>query len=330
MVAPLAWTRAKPPRGCDDILMEALVDRRRVTMRDVAAASGVSPATVGFVLNDTPNQTISAPTRERVLRAATELGYVVDGIARAMREGSSRVVVLNIDASLEGNYSRSYIDGLDEELAQHGHILVVKHGHPTAQSTKQLQHMVAPRAVIDFAANYSSGQELADGGWTDGLAAHTAVQVGYLADRGHTRLAMALPVNATTFARVREKFACQAAERLGLAPLASVTLPDPDAAGADVLRAFLKQTPVTAIAGFTDEVALRVLKCAEQIGLRVPADLAVIGYDATEYSALSSPGLTTIHIDADAHGRRSARQVLGLDSADLVAAPARVVVRESV
>jgi DNA-binding LacI/PurR family transcriptional regulator len=303
---------------------------RRVTMRDVAAASGVSPATVGFVLNDTPNQTISAPTRERVLRAAEELGYVVDGIARAMREGSSRVVVLNIDASLEGNYSRSYISGLDDELARHDHILVVKHGHPTERSTTQLQHMVSPRAVVGFAANYSSGRELADGGWTDGLAAHTAVQVGHLADRGHTRLVMALPEDATTFARVRDKFVRQAAERLGLDASATLVLPHDGVAGAEALRGFLERTPVTAVAGFNDEVALRVLKCAERIGLRVPADLAVIGYDATEYAALSTPGLTTVHIDADAHGRRTARQVLGRDADDLVAAPARVVVRESV
>ena len=220
---------------------------RRVTMRDVASASGVSPATVGFVLNNTPSQTISAATSERVQRAAKELGYVPDGIARAMREGSSRIVVLNIDASLEGNYSRSYISGLDDELALHDHILVVKHGHPTEESTTQLKHMVAPRAVIDFAANYSSGRELADGGWTDGLAAHTAIQIGHLAERGHKRLAMALPENPTTFARVREEFAGQATEGLGLAPLVSITLPHPDVGGVAAANSLDTRKDVIAI-----------------------------------------------------------------------------------
>ncbi len=302
--------------------------RRRVTMRDVAAASGVSPATVGFVLNNTPTQTISPATRERVEAAAKELGYVPDGIARAMREGSSRIVVLNVDASLEGNYSRSYIRGLDDELAHHDHILVVKHGHPTKASTSQLTHMVAPRAVIDFAANYSTGRELADGGWTDGMAAHTFVQISHLAERGHTRLAMALPENPTAFARVRQQFAVQSAERLGLPPLLPVTIPHPDA-GVEALQGFRDHEPVTAIAGFTDELALRVLKSAQLLGLRVPDDLAVIGYDATEYAALSTPGLTTVHIDADAHGRRAARQVLGTDAGDLTATPAHVIARES-
>jgi DNA-binding LacI/PurR family transcriptional regulator len=302
---------------------------RRVTMRDVALASGVSPATVGFVINNTANQTISPSTRERVQKAAKDLGYVPDGMARAMREGSSRIVVLNLDARLEGNYSRSYIGGLDDELARHDHILLVKHGHPTKESTTQLSHMVAPRAVIDFAGNYSTGRELADGGWTDGLAAHTAVQIGHLAAQGHERLAMVLPENPTTFARVREDFARQSAERLGLPPLVSIILPHPDAGGVDLLGAVLKRQPVTAIAGFTDETALRVLKCAALLGLRVPEELAVIGYDATEYAALSSPGLTTVHIDADAHGRRAARQIVGADAGDLVAAPAQVIRRES-
>jgi DNA-binding LacI/PurR family transcriptional regulator len=298
-------------------------------MRDVAAASGVSRATVGFVLNNTPNQTISAATRERVEAAARELGYVPDGIARALREGSSRIVVLNIDASLEGNYSRSYIEGLDDELARHGHLLMVKHGHPTAESTRQMEFVVSPRAFIDFAANYGSGRELADGGWEDGLAAHTAAQIGHLAARGHTRLAMAMPESPTTFAAVRLDFAGQAAERLGLPRLRSFTMPRPDEGGRAALEAALADGEVTAVAGFTDDIALRVLKAAGQLGRSVPGDLAVIGYDATDYSALVTPGLTTVHIDAEAHGRRTARNLLGLDVDDLVSVPCRVIERES-
>jgi len=58
----------------------------RVTITDVAAASGVSRATVSFVLRDSPGQTISAATRERVRRTARDLGYVPHAIARALRE----------------------------------------------------------------------------------------------------------------------------------------------------------------------------------------------------------------------------------------------------
>ena len=101
----------------------------RVTLNDVAAASGVSRATASFVLRDSPNQSISATTRERVRQAARDLGYVPHAIARALREGSSRIVVLSLDVALDGNYARSYVRGLDAELAAHGHALLVRYEH---------------------------------------------------------------------------------------------------------------------------------------------------------------------------------------------------------
>lgn len=136
----------------------------RVTLNDVAAASGVSRSTAGFVLSDAPGQTISAATRDRVRQAARELGYVPHGVARALREGSSRVVVLEIDRVYEGNYSRSYIRGLDDELAEHDHALLVRHGPRTRASTEQILHAIAPRAVLRFAEPYLTGHDLEDGG----------------------------------------------------------------------------------------------------------------------------------------------------------------------
>lgn len=126
----------------------------RVTLSDVAKASGVSRATVSFVLNDDPRQTISVATRERVMEAAQVLGYVPHGIARALREGSSRVVVLNVDWGMEGNFSRSYVRGLDEELAEHEHILLVRHGHANPEATQKILDTIAPRAVLRLGEVY--------------------------------------------------------------------------------------------------------------------------------------------------------------------------------
>ncbi len=109
--------------------------RPRVTLNDVAAASGVSRATASFVLRDSPGQSISAVTRERVREAARALGYVPNGLARALREGTSRIVLLTIDTALDGNYARSYVSGLDAELAAHEHVLLVRYSHrPTRRS----------------------------------------------------------------------------------------------------------------------------------------------------------------------------------------------------
>src|SRR6266571_4560847 len=180
---------------------------KRITLRDVAAASGVSRATVSFVLNDDPNQTISAATRERVRQAAHDLGYVPHGIARALREGSSRIVVLNIDWGLEGNYSRSFVRGLDDELAAHDHVLLVRHGHSAPQSTQQVLDTIAPRAVLRFAEAYLSGHEPDEEDWKNGFAGHAALQITYLANRGHTHIGMALPDNGSPLTELRLRFA---------------------------------------------------------------------------------------------------------------------------
>ena len=302
--------------------------RPRVTLNDVAAASGVSRATASFVLRDSPGQSISAATSERVREAARALGYVPNGIARALREGTSRIVLLTIDAALEGHYARTYIQGLDAELAAHDHVLLVRYS--AELPTRSVLDTVIPRAVLRFGEPYLTGRELDDsgGGWRDGLAAHVATQVGYLAGRGHTRMALALPARDTPLRAVRQRFADQAAAALGLPPVVPVTIPADATAGlASALAAVAGE--VTAIAAFDDDVALHVLAAMRSAGLSAPADLAVMGFDDNGYGALASPTLTTVHIDAEAHGRQAARLVLGLSADGLSPAPGQVVVRES-
>jgi DNA-binding LacI/PurR family transcriptional regulator len=304
-------------------------DPQRVTLNDVAAASGVSRATASFVLRDSPNQSISAATRERVRQAARDLGYVPHAIARALREGSSRIVVLSLDVALDGNYARSYVRGLDAELAAHDHTLLVRYEHAGTQATLDA---IAPRAVLRFGEPYLTGHELDDsgGGWRDGLAAHVSAQVGYLAERGHTRIAYAVPDRETPLRAVRLRFADLAAERLGLPPVAPFSIPESRTGAADSLAEIRAAHPAaTAVAAFDDDVALRVLAAMRDLGLAAPGDLAVIGFDDNGYGALATPALTTVHIDAEAHGRQAARAILGLDAAGLPAAPGRVVVRES-
>lgn len=309
----------------------------RVTLQDVAVASGVSPSTVSFVLNDRADQTISPPTRERVLRVARELGYVPHGIARALREGSSRIVVVIVRRGLETHYARSFIDGLDAELRIHDHVVLVRHGDPDTASTRELLNTIMPRTVLDIGGNYVEGHALDDpgGGWEDGLAAHTALQIRHLAERGHTNIAMAFGGPDESFggeglSGVRRRFARETAETLGLHPLGELTLTAPREAGAAELAAFLAEHPeVTAVAALDDTIALRALAALHDLKLAVPERIAVIGFDDIGYGALTTPSLTTVAIDAAAHGRRAARLALGLDASDVEPTPGRVLLRES-
>jgi DNA-binding LacI/PurR family transcriptional regulator len=305
---------------------------KRATLRDVAAAAGVSRALAGFVLGDDHGKSIPEPTRERVKEAARSLNYVPHGIARALREGSSRVVVLSIDPSLESNYSRTFARGLDDELAAHGHMLFVRHERPAPVPERQVLDVISPRAVIRLPGNYlAAGHELDDGGWEGGFAANVLVQVRYLADRGHASVAVALPDGDPPLGPVRVRFAREAAARLGIAEPPTLIVPRSRSAAVEALREFRSvHGSVTAVAAYDDDVALRVLAAMRVRGLAAPDDLAVIGFDDTEYGDLVDPALTTVHVDAEEHGRKAAREVLGLDVGSLARfMPGRVIVRES-
>jgi DNA-binding LacI/PurR family transcriptional regulator len=311
-----------------DVTMEA----KRATLRDVAAAAGVSRALAGFVLGDDHGKSIPEATRERVREAARGLGYVPHGIARALREGTSRIVVLSVDPSLESNYSRSFARGLDDELAAHGFMLLVRQEHSVPVPERSILDAISPRSVLTLPGNYlATGHELDDGGWEGGFAANVLVQVRYLTERGHAGIAVALPDGDPPLGPVRLRFVREAAARLGVPEPAAVAVPRSRPAAVTAIREFRAAHPaVTAVAAYDDDVALRVLAAMRALGLSAPADLAVIGFDDTDYGALTDPALTTVHVDAEEHGRKAAREVLGLGTGRLAPfRPGRVIVRES-
>ncbi len=223
------------------------------------------------------------------------------------------------------------VPGDRDELTRHGHVLLVTYSQAEAEARRQALETVAPRALLRLAHHYlEPGHEYDDDGWDGGLAGNVLVQLTYLVSRGHRRIAVALPESGQPLAPVRRRFAGEAADRLGLPAPPAVLLPADRAAATRAVAAFRSAHPeVTAVAAFDDETALRVLAALADLGLTAPDDLAVIGFDDTAYSALSAPPLTTVHIDAEDHGRRTARVILGLDADGFRAAPAEVIVRAS-
>ena len=319
--------------------------RRKVTIRDVARAAGVSIATVSYVLNETPDQTVREQTRERVREAAASLGYVPHGVARALREGRSRIVLLNVGSLLGGHSLDSFISGMSEELRALEHSLLVTAGSHAGLGGVPQESLdaIAPRAVLDlprlitgpseddsvFGPNSVFG---AIGGHRTGLAFHTLTQLRHLLERGHRDIAFALPVDAgATLAAVRAEHVARVARELGLGPVQTLRIDmgdDPESRRSAV-RALVDQTPVTAIAAYSDDVALGVLGAMAGLGLRAPDDLAVIGFDDGRHGQLWQPALTTVRIDAAAFGRRAARVALGLDPGEWVEAPSRVIVLDT-
>ncbi|MEV6842230.1 LacI family DNA-binding transcriptional regulator [Actinoplanes sp. NPDC051411] len=331
---------------------------RRVTSADVARLAGVSRATVSYVLNDTPRQTISADTRSRVRSAAATLGYAPSAAARTLRTGRSDVVLLLLPDWPIGPEVGAMLGHLSTELARIGLTFVVHPGNREDRPISEIWKAITPAAVIAY-ADFSPGEMAAMR--AAGVALVVALfgrepqswgaehgrelevpqqlvgrrQVEHLAAAGHTRLGYACPdderlqfFSEPRLAGVRS--ACRAG---GLPEPLTETVTLSAEAAADSVRRW-RASGVTGVCAYNDEVALAVLAGVRRLGLAVPADLAVIGVDDIPPARLAAPALTTVTTDQSAVAAHLVETVLAamkgepgpvFQAADLVG----VVKRES-
>jgi DNA-binding LacI/PurR family transcriptional regulator len=308
-----------------------------VTSAEVAKHSGVSRATVSYVLNSTPNQSISAATRQRVLDAAEKLGYTPNAPARALRSGRSDVVLLLIPEWPIGAVLARLVEELTRALAGAGLTLVV-HAHPrSARPLGDLWKAITPAAVINDQAldeaevraarragipvitpafRVDSGVDGGIGGagaFADFQRSIGRLQAEHLAAAGHRRLGFALPDDdrLAAFAEPRLDGARQACAALGLAaPVPRVIVLNAASAAAAVGYWRGTRRRVSGVCAYNDEVALAVLAGLRARQLVAPGDLAVIGVDDIPAGALSTPALTTVAIDMSALGRHLAVAVV--------------------
>ncbi|WP_250037417.1 LacI family DNA-binding transcriptional regulator [Paractinoplanes maris] len=324
---------------------------KRVTSADVARLAGVSRATVSYVLNDTPRQTISAGTRDRVREAAAQLGYSPSAAARTLRTGRSDVVLCLLPDWPIGTEVGSNLGHLSAALAHHGLTLVVHPGNRADRPIADLWKAITPAAVIaysgfsdaEIAAMRSAGVALvvALSGRHRGheLAVPQELvgrrQAEHLAQAGHTRLGYAYPDDPRVrfFAEPRLAGVRAACAARRLPTPVGLTVPLDPPAAADAVRRW-QATGVTAVCAYNDEVALAVLAGLRQLGSSAPADLAVIGVDDIPAARLADPPLTTVTTDQSVVGAHLAATVVAamngraaptLPAADIV----RIVPRQS-
>ena len=288
----------------------------RVTSADVARAAGVSRATVSYVLNDTPRQSISAGTRSRVLDAAASLGYAPSAAARTLRTGRSDVVLCLLPDWPIGTEVGAMLGNLSSALARSGLTFVVHPGSRADRPIAELWKAITPAAVLAF-ADFSPGE--IDAMRSAGVALVVALlsrsrqqpaelevpqelvgrlQAEHLAGAGHRLLGYAAPDDdrLRIFAGPRSAGVTAASVRLGLPAPARHTVPlDPAAARAAV--AAWAAAGVTAVCAYNDEVAMAVLAGMRRAGLACPGDLAVIGVDDIPVARLAVPALTTVTTD---------------------------------
>lgn len=303
----------------------------RSTVREVAERAGVSVGTVSNFLND--RKPIAEPTRERIAAAIDELNFVPNTAVRVMRGARSRVVAFLVPDS--GNpYFAELLRGIEDVAVQHGHVVVTC--NTNGQRDRELHYarilaelrvraaIVVPSAssANQLAILRESGCHIVGLGLGDALTGHSAVVVddvhgGWLAmthllERGHRNIAYYGGPAADRQIEGRLGGCAAAATALGLDPGllvrvdAKTNLPiDRSAAARAILD--LEDRP-TAVVCANDVLALAMEFEALRAGLRVPEDIAIIGYDDIEGASTAPVRLTTI---------RQPGYELGHDAAEL-------------
>nr|WP_269439691.1 LacI family DNA-binding transcriptional regulator [Arthrobacter sp. zg-Y40] len=303
---------------------------RRATSHDVAKAAGVSRATVSYVLNGRTGQSISASTRDRVLAAARELGYIPSTAARTLRSGRSDLVLMLLPPEPLGRALAIIIDAASEYVEQHG-LRLVAHRLPRQGGAASLVHSLAPAALIlitpleeaELAGVEAAGLRVASlyPALDDPLGPDLgigALQVAHLAAAGYRRIGVAVPAGPAYAYRVRVRVAAieDACARLGLpAPAVEYLELDAEQARAAVGHLLEGPEPAEAVCAFDDDHAFALLAGLAARGLSAPADLAVMGAEDIPLAGLAVPPLTTVRVDARLLGERFARMALGEPSA---------------
>lgn len=289
--------------------------RRRTTLKDVAAATGLSPATVSYALRGLQ---VPAETQERVRAAARELGYEVNPIARALASGRTGVVGV-LCGSLADLWQQSLAVQLSRGLlAQDRYAIIADaNGEPNreGQLARQLrdQHvdgvLVSPLdPAADYWADLSAAVPVVTIG--DALPAApragsvlfdnrhgVAMALGHLADLGHRRVAVLTPSLPSTPDRPAGVFAQQRGEELGLDVVlvgSPASVAGAAAAAAEVLTVVARPTAMFCL---SDSMAYGCYLAARRLGLVVPTNLSVLGYDDHEMAELVVPALTTFSWD---------------------------------
>ena len=292
-----------------------------VTMRDIAAASGVSQSTVSRVLNNAPTRVPIAPdTRERVIQAARRLGYRPNPLARGLR-GASTNLIGAVVRDFSDVFYAGVIEALVGESMAHGYNVVLGHVHGQLDAGTPLTAVLETRhtdAIVLLGDMQADPELLADlrdssvpvvGLWqgTSPLEFPTAnpddragVRAGleHLASLGHRRIGF-LSAEPPNGYRIREDaYAEFMRERFGGVPPGYLRrCPGTLDGGESALAAVMSLAePPTAVAASTDLVGVGALHAAHTLGIPVPARLSVVGFDDILIAAHTVPALTTLRM----------------------------------
>jgi DNA-binding LacI/PurR family transcriptional regulator len=286
---------------------------KRPTLEDVAARTGMSRSLVSLVMRGASHGA-TAETRERVLKAAAEIGYRPDARARLLASGQSRLV--GVVFGMTGRFHLEFLDGLYVAAKQVNYQLILSALTPSRDEGEAVENLLDFRceaAILlapDRAIPALAGRlPVVTVGWHVNNPAVDVVRtsddegmrlaVDHLVDLGHRRIAHVDggtgPVSSSRRRGYRAAMRRHGLQQEIRIVRGGISQEDGSSAARDLLAA----APPTAIIAYNDDVAAGLIESFGGAGVSVPDKVSIVGWDDSSLARLPHVNLTTVRQDAE-------------------------------
>jgi LacI family transcriptional regulator len=326
------------------------------TIRDVAERAGVSSATVSHVINET--RFVSDGLRKRVITAMEELGYRRNALARSLRKGRTQTIGLILPDS-SNTFFAELGHGIEEAAFSHGYNLILcnsdndlekEHLYIDLLTEKQVDGIILDTEEKDICSLHARipktmpivliDRDLVNNDFDTVLSDSKqggSIAAKHLIELGHTRIACITGHEYLASSIERLQAFKHSLDEVGLSldpNMIAIGSFLPESGHIGALKLLRQKCPPTAIFACNDMMAIGVLRAAVELGLRVPDDLSLVGFDNIDLCNYTCPTLTTVAQDKAALGQKVIQHLIERISKNTIPevhdlVPTNLVIRET-
>ncbi|MEG0177781.1 LacI family DNA-binding transcriptional regulator [Anaerorhabdus sp.] len=292
-------------------------NQESVKISDVSKLAGVSVATVSRVINNTCY--VNPETKEKVLKAIQELSYEPNLSARNLRRNTSGAILV-LTPNLTNPYYSNIIEGISETARKYGSSTFVCSSNGDKEQEMELIKMLDSRRAdaaivlatnfddkwllpyaqkypVVFCSEYNPNLKVNRVSVDNYKAAFEATE--YLIQQGHTKIGMLSSENEYISTKLRMEGFLDACKEYGIDSKKNIDFASSDysfqSARKLATKMLSKKNHVTALFCISDILALGAIYGARQVGLDVPTDVSIVGFDNLEYAEMMVPQITTVN-----------------------------------
>jgi DNA-binding LacI/PurR family transcriptional regulator len=301
-----------------------------VSLKTLAAYLNLDPTTISVVLNQVPGRSIPEATRERIRKAALKFNYQPSFLARSLRNRRTMTIGILVPVLADG-YHAEVMTGIGDSLLEEKYFYFIAHHRHRADLIEQYPRMLMSRGaegLITIDTNLTdkpplpvvaiAGHQRVSGVTHVVLDHHRAAELSlrHLYDLGHRTIAFMRGQPYSSDSDARWQSIVQVAQDLGLSIRPELTiqlkkdLTSPELGYPVVKQLLTHYRNFTAFLSFNDIAAIGCIRALHDVGLRVPEDVSVVGFDDIKEAAFQTPSLTTIRQPLHQMGALAVRTLL--------------------